>query len=333
MDMEALKAELKTTQDPSRRLVIVKQLGDLFLSQGNHVDALRAFESAAKFAPRDLEALRGLRLATIAAGQAKEALAVFQREMTMTAGDRERALLFRELGEHFQNRLNDFDNAQRAFAQARQLDAEVFSPAPAVAVAVAPEAAPVEAPPAAQEPPSPVDAAPTGAPSSPPPVPGVRPSSPRLAVRPPAKRSRAPLVLGGVVIVATAGAGGWFSMQGQEGPAAAPLPMPCSSKLERRADLLDPAGVIEQYECVNTLTSRRWKVRGGRVLEVAEAASGTLEGSIVLTPDPQTWIEGVNARGEASGTWRTWKAGLLDEEQDWVAGHRSGKRVGAGAGC
>ena len=64
MDIEALKAELKTTQDAARRLVIVKQLGQLLLTAGNHVDARRAFESAVKFAPQDVEAVRGLRLTT-----------------------------------------------------------------------------------------------------------------------------------------------------------------------------------------------------------------------------------------------------------------------------
>ena len=106
--------------------MIVKQLGQLLLTAGNHVDARRAFESAAKFAPQDVEAVRGLRLTTIASGSANEALPLFQRELALTTNLRERAFLFKDLAEHFQNRLSDFDNAQRAFSQARQLDAGVF---------------------------------------------------------------------------------------------------------------------------------------------------------------------------------------------------------------
>ncbi len=313
-DIEALRVQFASETDPQRRVVIVKALGELFLERGNSVDARKAFESAAQFDARDVVAVRGVRRSLVAAGAHSDALAWFQKELALLNGDGERARLFKALGDHFQNQLSDLDNAQKAFARARQLDPLVFEPvveAPVVEAVVAP-------PPVA-----PVEPASAAAPA-PGPVPHSRPSRVPVAKPPPAPARSSRLVW--VAVAAIAVVGVVWGAVGRSGAAhSTELELPCAGTLTRLQDLMPAEGLTSQYECVNRLTARRWKIREGRIVEMVELADGKLEGAAVETPDALQRIEGAYAGGLKTGTWRTFDRGVLISEDEWIAGLRQGR--------
>lgn len=321
-DVDALKAELAAAAGAPERFLVVKKLGAAFLEAGNFVDARRAFEAAFKFAPADLEVLRGLRHAFIGAGLHREALNWFQLEMAQLPQESDRARLMKELGEHFQNRLNDFENAQTAFARARQFDASVFAERPAAPPPVEPELAALDLPP--PPPPPPLEAPPAAAP--PPstatpgavPVPVPRKLAPAMSAARPTAPNRTPVFIAAGLVVAL-GIGGFAWTRRSQ--AAEGLSLPCPGTLERRDDL---EGGIQQFECVNELTARRFKVRGTTVLEVVDYAHGQPEGSATLTPGDGVRIEGAYAAGSKTGIWRTFHGPLLVSDEEWLAGARSG---------
>lgn len=312
-DIDGLKAQLKATEDPRARLQLVKELGRALAAAGNAAESRRAWEAAYKFAPNDFEVVHALRLALIAGGDHRGALEWFQKEVAVAPDERNQARVFKELGDHFQNYLRDIDNAQKAFARARQLDGNVFAPLPDPPPPVEPE------PPA---PPPPAAAAPAPAPA-PPVVTRVRPPRPAPSAQAPGSfRGK---WVGGLLGLCITG-GVLFAAQGFVQKTEAPkanAAFDCAGELKRLPDE-DDEGPVAVWECTTPLLSRRWRLRNDRIVELGLYSRGQREGAITLTPQSDELTEGAYAGDQKTGSWKTFKKGLLVAEEEWVAGKRNG---------
>lgn len=337
-ELEQLKAEFATCTDPARRLELVKQMGEAFLALNQLADARRAFEAACKFAPQDLAAINGARR-VVTRIDPHAALDWFDRELKTVTDETAKARVYKELGELYQNYLNDFENAQNAFALARQGDPRVFDEVPPQPQPVVlPPLESLEALPALPPLPS-LGPPPPGNPGNPGPVPApvqeaaapaaARSSGSVRSAQRPARNSG--LIIGVVGLLALLGVGAFVgrTVVVSERPPG----VTCEAELVRLA--ADPAHPDEEkWDCVGKLTTTRWTVVGTRVVERAQVSNGNLEGEAVRMPSEEVRIEGGYVQGAPSGVWRTLRNDLLESDETFVNGKRNGpsRRYGLDGG-
>lgn len=323
-DVERLKAEFAAATDPARRFELVKQLAEAHLAEGNAAEALRAFTAASKFAPNDLTAITGARRAATLVDP-QSALDWFDRELKALTDETAKARVYKELGELYQNRLNDFEGAQDAFARARQGDPRVFEErAPEPAPPALPRFDALEPLPELPQLPPPPGGAPAAAPGVVPVAPApalssgsVRSASVRNAQKPTSKLVPA---LAGVALLGTLGVVGVVF---GTGTTPRPEAVTCAAELKRVS--VNPKPGEEQWDCVDQLTTTRWTLSGTRVIERAQVSNGKLEGHMVRMPSPDVRIEGGYVAGVPSGVWRTLRNDVLESDETYVEGKRNGR--------
>ncbi len=110
-----------------QRVQLLKTLARALEQEGALAEAARSLVEAHRLAPTDLEVVRaGFRLFS-AGKQWPGALKWLTVELGLTQGDAARAQLLLRTGKLYQDELHDFERAQQAYAEARQLDPDVFS--------------------------------------------------------------------------------------------------------------------------------------------------------------------------------------------------------------
>ena len=290
---EELKEQLASTADPGERATILKSLGAAFLEEGKPTDAGRAFSAAVTLAPNDLEAVRGVRQALVAASRFPEAIQWYQREVALAPDDTHRAQLFKEIGDLFLNELRDLDNAQRAYARARHLDPQVFSTSEVAQATTA------------QETPKELSGHAALA----------RPRKSTTSFR----RRLVPLAVAVGVLLA-----GFFAVRfaTRRPSAEAPAEQPCPEPTKLAVVEENRAAKRIVYECTGRPRVRRWTVEAGKTVELSMYADGLPDGPVVLTPEPGLRIEGQHVRGQRSGTWLEFRNGVLAKSEEWKEGQQ-----------
>jgi hypothetical protein len=179
----------------AQKVELLKRLSAALEQEGTLGEAARCLVEAHRLAPSDLEIARaGFRVFSTGK-QWPGALKWLTVELTLTLGDAARAQVLLRTGKLYQDELHDLERAQQAYAEARQLDPDVFServaPAPAPADLAGDGLEGLDElglgpPPAASN----VDAA--AAPSRPPTAPHPDPASAAHPSRPPPRPRPAP---------------------------------------------------------------------------------------------------------------------------------------------
>ncbi len=185
--VDELRAALAQAEG-AQKVELLKQLSGALEQEGTLAEAARCLVEAHRLAPTDLEVARaGFRVFS-AAKQWPGALKWLTVELGLTQETSARARVLLRTGKLYQDELHDLEHAQQAYAEARQLDPDVFAeraPAPPEP----PPESPPESPAAAAAPAEPslegLDALGLG---PPPPGPSASPADGARPARPPRPR-------------------------------------------------------------------------------------------------------------------------------------------------
>ncbi len=97
-------------------------LGELFFKTGFPEEAIQAFNKAIELEPESGAAYNNLGYVLVSRGQFTEAIPLYQKSLELFRGSEDQSLVWNRLGNAYR-KLNDYDNAMKAYQQAAKLSA------------------------------------------------------------------------------------------------------------------------------------------------------------------------------------------------------------------